>query len=88
MEENRHSTETEVCDRRREHQLFKASLRRSSLERERAVGTEGEREMGVFLRDTLLSMSQMVENGIRFLGSICQQSQTRSYGGEGGGVRP
>lgn len=59
-------------------QLFKASLRRSSLERERAVGTEGDREMGVFLRDTLLIMSQIVENGIRFLGSRCQHSQMRS----------
>ena len=55
--------------------------RRSSLERDRAVGTEGEREIGVFLRDTLVRMSQMVENGIRFLGTSCQQSQIRSWEG-------
>ena len=54
------------------------SLRRSSLDRERVVGTDGERAMGVFLRETLESMSHIVENGIRFFASSCQQSQIRS----------
>lgn len=61
------------------------SLRRSSLERDRVVGTDGERAIGVFLRETFERMSHIAENGIRFLASSCQQSQISSWV-EGGGV--
>ena len=53
------------------------------MERDRAVGTDGDLAMGVFLRDTLASMSHIVENGIRFLASNCQQSHIRSCGSGG-----
>ena len=43
------------------------------------MGKEGLRTMGVFLRESLFMISQMVENGSLHCGLGCQQSQTRSY---------
>ncbi len=49
-----------------------------SEERERLVGKEGLREMGVFLRESLINASLMVVNGNLIFGSGCMQSSSRS----------
>ena len=51
---------------------------RLSVEREREMGKEGLRAMGVVRRESFTRMSQMVEKGRRRLGSKCMQSQTKS----------
>lgn len=43
------------------------------------MGKEGLREIGVFLRESLMSTSLMVLNGRRLRGSWCQHSSTRSW---------
>ena len=45
---------------------------RVSVEREREMGKEGLREIGVFLRESLISTSLMVLNGSLWRGSWCQ----------------
>ena len=45
---------------------------RLSDEREREMGKEGLREIGVFLRESLMSTSLMVLNGSLCRGSWCQ----------------
>ena len=52
---------------------------RLSDEREREMGKEGLREIGVFLQESLMSTSLIVLNGSLFLGSCCQHSRTRSW---------
>ncbi len=50
----------------------------ASDERERFVGKEGLRAMGVFLRDSLTRASLIVVNGNLLLGSGCMQSSNSS----------
>ena len=51
----------------------------ASVDLDSEIGKDGLRAIGVFLRESFIKISLIVEKGNLFLESKCQQSHTRSY---------